>query len=241
MNRIFRLPQLSFYIDYSGNSISNEFCLAVAGGRRPALGWLKNFISLNKDLETYCADKGLLYCFENKIIPKCVVGDADSAGLEAFEKAHSLGVAVKTYPTEKDDTDLQILLKEIVDKDFVITGIFGGRLDHLYSNIFSILAITENKKCIGIMADDKEIMLIMQPQSFAKVEFNQNFIANLEAISLLPLGEKARVSLKEVHWPLENFVLELRKPYAISNRLENNNFIECECLEGYIGLYFSFS
>lgn len=240
MVRNFNLPQVSFTINHQEYN-SDEYCLALAGGRSPASEWLNKLFSLNKSSQIYCADKGLVYCLENNIIPKCVVGDGDSAGSDAFKKAKDLGVEVKEFPADKDDTDLQILLREIANKDFVITGIFGGRLDHLYSNIFSILANVEKNKSIAIMADDKEIMLIMQPGFSSKVEFANKFIDSLEAVSLLPLGNRARVSLKGVHWPLENATLELNRPYAISNRLENQNYIECECLEGYIGLYFSFS
>lgn len=240
MAKTFSLPQLRFQVDFPENK-SDECCLAFAGGREPATAWLKNLFEQNNNSQIYCADKGLLYCLNNNIVPKCVVGDADSAGSNAFAQAKEFGVEVKKYPVDKDDTDLQILLKDISSKDFIITGIFGGRLDHLYSNIFSILASVEENKTIAIMADDKEIMLIMQSGFCSKVEFNEEFLNSLEAISLLPLGDKAKVNLKGVHWPLENSILELKRPYAISNRLENENFIECECLEGYIGLYFSFS
>lgn len=236
-----KLPQCSLdFISSFKVVVQNELCLGVAGGREPNENWLKALKQLYPSVKMYCADKGLVYCLSNDFVPDVVYGDADSAGQELFSKAKSLGVQVYAYPAEKDDTDLQLMLSKLPICNLVISGIFGGRLDHLYSNIFSLLAMQEKQLGHIILADDKEILILMQAGDKLHLVIAEEFQSKLEAVSLLPLNETAKVSLSGVHWPLEKALLELQRPYAISNVLEKGSELSCECFSGKLGLYFSF-
>lgn len=239
MVQTFCLPQCKITYAEPADE-EKKLCLALAGGREPAGSWLKALREAYPDAAIYCADKGLAYCLQNSIIPSYVFGDADSAGQELFAEAKALGVEVAQYPAEKDDTDLQLLLSKLPSSDLIISGVFGGRLDHLYSNIFSLLAMQEKQMRHIILADDKELLILLQPEDEVKLEFAASFKDLLEAISLLPLTEKAEVTLTGVHWPLKNAVLELKRPYAISNVLEKGAELTCSCAQGKIGLYCTF-
>lgn len=239
MGQTFSLPQCKVTF-LQQEQEKKKLCLAVAGGREPAAVWLKALKTAYPATAIYCADKGLAYCLKNAIVPQYVFGDADSAGQELFAEAKALGVEVAQYPAEKDDTDLQLLLSKLPSSDLIISGVFGGRLDHLYSNIFSLLAMQEKQLRHIILADDKELLILLQPEDEVKLEFAASFKDLLEAISLLPLTEKAEVTLTGVHWPLKNAALELKRPYAISNVLERGAELTCSCAQGKIGLYCTF-
>ena len=239
MGQTYSLPQFKITFAEPANE-EKHLCLALAGGREPAGSWLKALREAYPDAKIYCADKGLAYCLQNSIIPDNVFGDADSAGQELFVKAEALGVKVAKYPAEKDDTDLQLMLSKLPNCDLIISGVFGGRLDHLYSNIFSLLAMQDKQLRHIVLADDKEVLILLQPQDEVKLEFSELYKSSVEAISLLPLTEQAEVTLTDVHWPLENAVLELKRPYAISNVLEKEAELTCSCAQGKIGLYCTF-
>src|SRR5690606_31025561 len=58
------------------------------------------------------ADGGLDLAEQLRLSPDVVVGDMDSVSATALERARSAGVEVKTHPTAKDETDLELALAE---------------------------------------------------------------------------------------------------------------------------------
>ena len=220
------LPQLSI------NTDNKDFSLVVAGGRKPDNSWFKE---VSKDKEIYCADKGIEIAIENNLIPKLLLGDCDSTNKSFYEKAKDFGTKVELHPREKDDTDLQLLLKNLPDKNYIFTGIWGGRFDHLFANVYSLLNFKLLNKNKIIMADEKEIMLLM--------DANDEVVVNLKekpkAISILPLSKEINVSIKNVRWELEKTDLIMLKPYAISNEALGDSFT-FKCFSGCSGLYMIF-
>ena len=227
--KIFKLPQFSAEVilpkEYEATSV------VVAGGRAPTASWLQE-VAHNK--KVYCADKGIEICLEAGVIPVELYGDGDSAPKELYEKAKDLGVVVKSYPAEKDDTDLQLLLENLPCGDVICAGVWGGRFDHLYSNVFSLLAYKEKNQGQVILADDKEVMLLVTAGEAVKL----NLEKEVKALSLLPLSETSKVTLENVRWELNEAKLELLHPYAISNIPQGK--VKLNCLEGKIGLYLCF-
>jgi len=236
--KIFNLPQVKVTLTCNDYTRHRTTLLAMAGGREPDSIWLNNLVKFNSSDNLYAADKGAKYFLGNNLIPQLVLGDADSAGKEIFQQAKALGSEVFAYPTEKDDTDLQLLLKKLPVGDVVISGIWGGRFDHLYSNVFSLAKAALDKLGLVIMADSKELMFILKESEELKLSFLQP--QALEAISLLALTENTTVSMFGVHWPLNNQALNMYRPYAISNVLEGEPEISCACHSGIVGLYCSF-
>ena len=235
-NKKILLPQME--IDIFPGGTQEKLLLALAGGRSPEGFWLQELVGLYPDSYVFCADKGVDYCLGNNLLPYSVVGDADSAGEAAFVRAQQLGAKVARYPREKDATDLQLLLQALPEGDVVISGIWGGRFDHLYSNVFSLAAYAQRKRKTVILADDQEIMILVRAGENLKVKFSGK---KPQDISLLPLTKATKVSLQGVHWPLESKTLSMYEPYAISNCLEQAaNALACGCEEGQVGLYFSY-
>jgi thiamine pyrophosphokinase len=207
--------------------------LLVAGGRKPEGSWLQ-FAKSDNDI--YAVDRGLDYCLEINLFPKVVYGDKDSSDPINWLKAEKAGTECKSFLPAKDDTDLQLLLGDLPSESILIaTGVWGGRADHLYANIFSLLAYKEKKKSQVILADQQEIMVLLGVGE--EVTFMQS--KKTLAVSLLPLSDVNKVSIIGVKWPLIKSTLHKNKPYAISNEIVESK-VKVVCHSGCIGFYLNF-
>jgi thiamine pyrophosphokinase len=67
-----------------------------------------------------------------------IVGDLDSASLEAVEAAVARGATIERHPAAKDATDLELAIDAAVRdgaRRVVVVGGGGGRADHFLANI----------------------------------------------------------------------------------------------------------
>lgn len=232
MAALVRFPEcgVKFHVKHGGE-VAPGVNIVVAGGRAPAPGWLREIARQKK---IYCADRGAQYCLEAGLSPALLVGDCDSADNETYAQAASLGAQVFVHPPAKDDTDLQLLLQKMPPGDVVATGIFGGRFDHLFSNVYSLLAFKKRRGCSVALADEREFLLLLDGGEKAEIYLQDKEAA--QAVSLLPLSAECRVNIGGVRWPLNDALLTQARPYAISNESSTEEFT-CECLEGSVGLY----
>ncbi len=207
--------------------------LLVAGGRKPEMSWLK---FTKSDNTIYAVDRGLDYCLEADFFPKVVYGDKDSSDPINWLKAEKAGTECISFFPAKDDTDLQLLLGDLPSESLLTaTGIWGGRADHLYSNIFSLLAYKEKKKSQVILADQQEIMVLLSAGEEATFIQSKKTLV----VSLLPLHDINKVSIIGVRWPLIKATLQKNKPYAISNEIKESK-VTVTCHSGGIGFYLNF-
>lgn len=219
-----RLPQVDFL------NIPDAEILIVAGGRRPNEDFFK---TIAQDRKIFCVDKGIEICRDCNILPEILIGDFDSAEKSAVEWAIENKIPVKNYPVEKDFTDTQIAL-ELLGKNIpaIVTGILGGRFDHLFSNVFTCA----NYEKI-FLADEREIIFYVKGGETVEINFSQI----PTAVSLLPITETCKgVTTKNLHWELSNATLEQIFPNAISNRAENSK-IKISVTRGTLAIYFCFN
>ena len=151
------LPQGNFILK---NSVEKkDFVIAAAGGRKPELSWFKKVACGRK---IYCADRGIEICFDAGFKPELLCGDADSAAPAYLQKAKDEKIKALLFNPAKDDTDLQLLLNNLpLKSNLLITGIWGGRFDHLYSNVFSLCSYKRRTNTAVIMADEQELMVLL--------------------------------------------------------------------------------
>jgi thiamine pyrophosphokinase len=213
--------------------------LLIAGGRAPSVEWLVQTASLFDEI--WCADAGIDICKKTGIVPHYLVGDSDSSSLEGRTWAEKMGVHIETYPVDKEYTDLQLTLRRIGETysspEVVLTGCWGGRLDHTWSNIFSALWAEDWGVHIRSLCDDKEALFILQGAEQVSFCFDR---PEPEIISLFALEEKVEgVSIRGTRWELENVSLEMARPYAISNRLEKSreDYVEISVDKGRLAVY----
>lgn len=235
-DKLFVLPELElrvmFHVKHHAAALSPAAdLLVVAGGRGPEPEWLHN-VSCGKKI--YCADRGAEYCFAAGCAPAELFGDCDSSSQAVYQQAQAAGTVVHSFNPAKDDTDLQLLLHNLPEGDILASGIWGGRFDHLYSNVYTLLGVKKQRGCRVILADDKEFMLLLTEGESAELKLQ----AAAEAISLLPLSESTTVDFTGVRWPLQQSTLRQLYPYAISNEMRDDaEKICCTCHSGVLGLY----
>ena len=203
-------------------AILGEEILLVAGGRSPAVDYFKTVAQGRK---IFCVDKGIELCCTCNILPKILIGDFDSAENSALNWAIENKIPIERHPVEKDFTDTQLALELLGENvSAIVTGIFGGRADHLFSNIFTCA----NYKNI-FLADEREIIFYIRG-------FQKPF-----AVSLLPFtGICEGVTTENLHWELSNAALKQNFPNAVSNRAESSK-IKISVRRGTLAIYFCFN
>ena len=226
------LAQPQVKINFSAAQLLADSQLVVAGGRQPEVSWLQAAAAGKK---VYCADRGIEVCLAAGVTVAELYGDGDSGSAGAYVDASAQGTLVYRFPPAKDDTDLQLVLQNLPRHNLLCTGVWGGRFDHLYSNIFSLFSYKLKQQVQVCLADEKEILIILNAGEQVELELQQQAVA----LSLLPLTNTTVVSMSKVRWPLEQETLTMLHPYAISNIPQKK--CSCSCTEGAVGLYLSFA
>ncbi len=222
-------------IKVSSKIHGNSTAFLIAGGRSPSDKWLQES-STSKNI--YCADKGIESCLKNDLHPVLLCGDADSAAAFYWQQAERLGVKILRYNPLKDDTDLQLLLEALPEQTNIIaSGIWGGRFDHLYSNVFSLLEYKKKKQVQVVLADEQEILLLLV--SGESLTFIPTDAELVESLSLLPLAVSNKVTLHGVKWSLDYAPLLLDHPYAISNIVQQKE-VFLQCHQGSVAFYLKY-
>lgn len=212
------LPQIEVSF---GKAIFQHHVLLVAGGRPPQSEWL---IQAARGIPVWCVDRGIDRCYASGIIPERLIGDGDSASDAGWAWGKTLPIPVAVYPSEKDLTDLQLSLQKVSSvynqAMVIVTGVWGGRFDHLFSNIYSLVGCCEKLGICGCCAaDEKEALILLKGCDTLAIKMKKT----AEVVSLLPLSDCSGVSIAGVHWPLTDVVLQQGLPYAISNRPIDSN------------------
>ena len=223
-----RLPQCEIFYPTTTQEI-----LFISGGRPPSREF---FVEVASGRKIFCIDKGIELCEACEVIPNVLIGDFDSANQSAVKWARAKNIPVEKYPADKDFTDTQLALSraaEIFGEHVaILTGCFGGRVDHLYSTIFSCAAA--NQKIF--LADECEIIFYLRGGESATI----NFFKKPLAVSLLPMTSTcAGVSTKNLHWELNGATLTQNFPNATSNRIDNDK-IFISLGRGTLAIYFCF-
>ncbi|MFB9861392.1 thiamine diphosphokinase [Salinicoccus siamensis] len=161
-------------------------------------------------------DRGAYLLLREGIHPKYTYGDFDSVddGEWTFITRH---MAVTPVPTRKDDTDLEICLKDLVAKGYLsidVYGATGGRLDHTLANIFLLTHSSFSKANIRLI-DHQNIMQLLPAgqHTVAKAE-------GMRYVSFLPLAAGGNLSLEGFEYDLDEAELEVGRTLTISNEFK---------------------
>lgn len=233
-----KLPQIDAI--FSPPRVSRRLFL-VAGGRVPDGDWLRK--AYRKEDLLWAVDRGLEICLEAGLVPDRVIGDFDSVSKGVLERAIQLGVPVDRFPAEKDLTDLQLALKTAGEEHgplkVLVSGCWGGRFDHNFSNLYSLVWAREWNLDVVSMADEREVLFFLEGPG----ELALTVEASPHALSLLALSPVCRgVSVSGVRWELQQEDLFLERPFAVSNRLmsgKRNCRVSLE--EGTLGVYLNWT
>lgn len=85
-------------------------------------------------------DRACLHLLEQGLPLDWAIGDFDSVSVAELKEIQAVAKKFTSAPAEKDDTDTELALKLIFEAypkaQVTIFGAFGGRIDHLMSNLF---------------------------------------------------------------------------------------------------------
>ncbi len=172
-----------------------------------------------------CADGGARHLLATGIVPTLIVGDMDSLDQVSKTVTNRMGCRIIRHPREKNETDTELALQEafaMAPSEVWIWGALGHRIDHTLANISLLVQ--------GNRAGDRG-----QTDRYVVrgLSYHRRTVLDGEAgqtVSLLPFGgEVTGVTLTGFEYPLTKAVMEIGRPYGISNRLtERQGIIEMD-------------
>ena len=153
------------------------------------------------------ADGGFAHLQQLGLTPDGVLGDFDSLGYVP-DKA-------KIFPVEKDDTDAMLAVRQGLklgyDRFLLYGSLDGPRLDHTVAN-FQTLQFLADRGAKGWLVGTTYLATVLKNGSI-------RFDASAEGIiSVFCMGKDATgVTIKGLHYPMENGTLTAGFPLGVSN------------------------
>lgn len=182
-------------------------CVIVGGAGIENYKRIKDMLRDN-DFVIYC-DCGLKHQEALGIEPDLIIGDFDS-----WENPNADTETI-VLPVVKDDTDTFFAVKEAVKRgydEFLLIGVFGGRLDHTLGNLSIMLNLFKQGKKVTAADDYSIITVVGESAEYISEEFS--------FFSLLAIdGEAEGVTIKGAKYPLENAVFTPDFPLGVSNEV----------------------
>lgn len=185
----------------------------IANGEMPYPQLVKMLIQPGDLL--IAADGGLRHALSLGLRPDHLVGDFDSIAEDDLSRAAANDTIVSRFPTEKDQTDLELCLDFALSegsKGCSLVGAMGGRVDHALANVFLLFAeqytsmpitLTDGMTTIG-RADPSVVL--------------QGEIGDI--VTLLPWGGIAQgVTTHGLRYPLRDETLLEGSPRGVSNEM----------------------
>jgi|SRR5699024_199450 len=162
-------------------------------------------------------DKGTLYLIEQHIRLDCAVGDFDSISEKEFVRIESHTQSIKKFPSEKNQTDLELAIEEAFlhrPNHIYMFGVSGGRLDHSLINIQLLIHILE-KGISGTIIDAFNKVTIRNPGVYS-IKKDPVY----KYISFVPQTEFVKgLTLKGFAYPLYKQDIQWGQTICISNEL----------------------
>lgn len=160
-------------------------------------------------------DGGLRHCLRLGVRADLLVGDLDSVPAELVETATAAGTEVRSFPVDKDQTDLELALGIALERgasSVNVLGLFGGRVDHEIANI-ALLALRRWAEAgCRVWSDDghRSAWVVRDHLELA--------LAAGTTVSLIPwAGDAVGVNAAGLKWPLHGATLTVGSPRGVSN------------------------
>ncbi|MGE4215291.1 MAG: thiamine diphosphokinase [Anaerotignaceae bacterium] len=183
-----------------------------------------------KDSIVVCCDSGMRHAFKLGIVPNVIVGDFDSADSSTIDYFKDKNVPFRTYPTHKDETDIELGLDAAMEMgatDITIIGAIGSRMDHTMANCHLLLYLLKKGINARMVNENNEILVIDKK---AKIFGNEG-----DLVSLIPLSMVVRgITTQGLEYPLINAMLTVDdRLIAVSNVMLGTT-AEVTIEEGYL-------
>lgn len=187
----------------------------LVGGAPIDAKYLKSHIENGYD-RIIAADGGAQGLLALGVMPHILLGDFDSLPPNDVEQCKN-ATQVRTFPEEKDWTDMELAVDTAIHEGasrITILGGMGDRWDHTLANI-GLLYRAERAGISSVLASQGQEIRLLGPGQ----EFRMNREEGSE-FSLIPMGLEVRgVRAWGVKYPLENGVLRWGETLGIHNRI----------------------
>lgn len=163
------------------------------------------------------ADGGALLCSRWDLLPRMVVGDLDSLGVERAEDLGRAGVQVIAYPADKDESDTELAVRTALeagaDEIVLVAALGGERIDHELANIL-LVADPRLAGRIRAVRGDTTLSALHSGGS------RRLSGAPGDIVTLLPLGDVSGVTTDGLRYALRGEDLRAGAARGLSNVLE---------------------
>ncbi|HFI0645010.1 TPA: thiamine diphosphokinase [Streptococcus suis] len=181
-------------------------------------------------------DAGSLRLLDHSLPLDWAIGDFDSVTSEELGRIKDQAEHFLQAPAEKDDTDLELALKEIFkaypQAQVRIYGALGGRMDHMMSNLFlpaepNLVAFMEQIELV-----DSQNIVRFRPAG----QHRLSPIAGMKYISFMP-SDQSRLTIRHAKYPLDASNYFFKKCYTSNEFIDRD--IDIQLDQGYVVLIYS--
>ena len=192
--------------------------LIIANGDLTEGEWLQPL--LQQAEVVMAVDGGLAHLQRLGVTPDFLIGDLDSLTPEQKTAVAAANIQQITYPSQKDETDLELALlyacEQFPDAEIVVAASLGGRLDQTLANLLLLAHPDLQGHTIRLLARYQRAWLLTPADSPAHIEGKID-----DLVSLLPLGGDVTVVYTDgLEWPLHDEKLTFGPARGVSNRLK---------------------
>lgn len=189
----------------SGGDLDEELTLSILG-----------------ELQEKCVigvDRGVEFLYYHQIMPDYIVGDFDSTSDEIKDYyKNETHVPVREYNPVKDASDTEIAIRlamTLGSRELIILGATGGRIDHLWANVQSLMI--PFKAGIDAKILDRKNLIIIIGGGETHIRRNEAFGP---FFSVFPLGEEIfGFNITGAKYPLKNHTLKPCDSLCVSNEI----------------------
>ena len=166
----------------------------------------------DKSIQYIGVDKGVEYLVEQGIKPIIAIGDMDS--IENTDLLNNMNI--QRYSSIKDDTDTALALEYAFSLGYDEIDLYGvtkNRMDHF----MAVLALLEKYK-------DKHIIIYDEYNKIQVLNKGEHRIVKdgYKYFSLFAFDETI-LSIKDAHYPLDNYLLKRCDPLCVSNQMNDEH------------------
>ncbi|CYU43823.1 thiamine diphosphokinase [Streptococcus suis] len=181
-------------------------------------------------------DAGSLRLLDHSLPLDWAIGDFDSVTSEELGQIREMAEWFLRAPVEKDDTDLELALKEIFkvypQAQVRIYGALGGRMDHMMANLFlasepDLAAFMEQIELV-----DSQNIVRFRPAGRHRL----SPIAGMKYISFMP-SDQSRLTIRHAKYPLDASNYFFKKCYTSNEFIDRD--IDIQLDQGYVVLIYS--
>ncbi|MFM0599615.1 thiamine diphosphokinase [Streptococcus suis] len=181
-------------------------------------------------------DAGSLRLLDHSLPLDWAIGDFDSVTSEELGQIREMAEWFLRAPVEKDDTDLELALKEIFkaypQAQVRIYGALGGRMDHMMANLFlaadpDLAAFMEQIELV-----DSQNVVRFRPAGSHRILP----IAGMKYISFMP-SDQSRLTIRHAKYPLDASNYFFKKCYSSNEFIDRD--IDIQLDQGYVVLIYS--